>query len=359
MPPVTVISTLAALLLVGPVVPAPGATSGGAPSASGAANAGGAASVGDYEAVAKGAVRTHDVATLLGPFVSGCDGEKRDVDRARCRAVRAYLRRTLPQQTFAVGSDDPAAIAVSDYDAAVKGYHVSLAGCIACTKPVAVGPGGEPRFVTVKVPAQNGETLPKAVAVTRSTFGFGSLADAHSWLETQRPFMRAEFLFQPQPADADWTFGSNHGVAVKLLGARVYNRCTGQVLMSSPPSTGYADHPAAGDRDPSCRAEGAARVAQIVPPEDLPTQLGRKAIDEAMDGIRAQVFACFQKFHVPGRLEFTYVVAGNGTVQSVVVGPAYAGTSTGLCALAAAKDAHFAQFRIDHQRFTYPFFLRD
>ena len=109
MPPVTVISTLAALLLVGPVVPAPGATSGGAPSASGAANAGGAASVGDYEAVAKGAVRTHDVATLLGPFVSGCDGEKRDVDRARCRAVRAYLRRTLPQQTFAVGSDDPAA----------------------------------------------------------------------------------------------------------------------------------------------------------------------------------------------------------------------------------------------------------
>ena len=126
MPPLTSIATLAGLLLVGPVPAGPGVASGGA---------------GDYEALAKGAVRTHDVATLLGPFVAGCDGEKRDVDRARCRAVRAYLRRTLPQQTFAVGSDDPAAIAVSDYDAGVKGYHVALAGCIACTKPVVCRPG--------------------------------------------------------------------------------------------------------------------------------------------------------------------------------------------------------------------------
>jgi hypothetical protein len=212
--------------------------------------------------------------------------------------------------------------------------------------------------VTVKVPAPNGETLPKAVAVSQSTFGFPSLAEARRWLEAERPFMRAEFLFQPQTADADWTFGSNHGMAVKLLGARVYNRCTGRVLMSSPPSTGSAQPPAAGARDAGC-AGGGERVAQVVPPEDLPTQLGRGAIDEAMAGIRAQVFACYQKFHVPGRLELTYVVAGNGTVQSVVVGPAYAGTATGLCALEAAKDARFAQFRIEHQRFTYPFFLRD
>ena len=343
MPPVTSMFTLAALLLVGPVLPAPGVAS--AP--------------GDYEALARGAVRTHDVATLLGPFVANCDGEKRDVDRARCRAVRAYLRRTLPQQTFAVGSEDPAAIAVSDYDAGVKGYHVALAGCIACTKPVAVGPAGEPRFVTVKVPAQGGESLAKAVAVSRSTFGFASLAEAKRWLDKERPFMRAEFLFQPQPNDADWTFGESHGVAVKLLGARVYNRCTGQVLMSSPPSTGSAERPPAWQRDPSCQGGGEARVPQVVPPEDLPAQLGRVALDEAMAGIRAQVFACYQKFHVPGRLELTYVIASNGTVQSVVVGPAYAGTATGLCALEAAKDARFHHFRIERQRFTYPFFLRD
>jgi hypothetical protein len=147
-------------------------------------------------------------------------------------------------------------------------------------------------------------------------------------------------------------------VAVRLLGARVYNRCTGQVLLSSPPSVGTAERPAGADRDPGCRS-GGARVAQIVPPEDLPPQLGKVAIAEAMGKIRAQVFACFQKFHVPGRLELTYVIANNGTVQSVVLGSAYAGTETGRCALEAAKDARFTPFRTERQKFTYPFFLRD
>lgn len=334
---------LATFLSVGPLPTAAGASP--APTSS-------------YEALAQEAVRTNDVATLLAPFVDHCDGERRDLDRARCRAVLAYLRRTLPQQTFALGTDDPAAITVSDYDAGVRGYHLALAGCIACTKPVVVGRGGEPRFVTVKTPDKGGESLSRAVAISQGTFGFDSLAEAHRWLEKERPFLRAEFLFQPQAADAEWTFGSSHGVAVRLLGARVYNRCTGQVLLSNPPSVGTAERALAGDRDPSCR-DVEARVAQVVPPEDLPAQLGKVAIAEAMGKIRASVFACYQKFHVPGRLELTYVVANNGTVQSVVLGSAYAGTETGRCALEVAKDARFSPFQIERQKFTYPFFLRD
>ena len=140
---ITWVSTLAALWLVGPVPARPGVATTEPPAT---------APTADYETLAKGAVRTHDVGTLLGPFVDHCDGEKRDLDRARCRAVLGYLRRTLPQQTFTLGSDDPAAIAVSEYDAGVKGYHVALAGCIACTKPVRLGRGGDARFVTVKIP---------------------------------------------------------------------------------------------------------------------------------------------------------------------------------------------------------------
>ena len=93
----------------------------------------------NYETLAKGAVRTRDIATLLAPFVDRCESEKRDIDRARCQATIAYLRRTLPQRTFAVHTDDPGVVAVSDYDAGVKGYHVALAGCVACTKPITVG----------------------------------------------------------------------------------------------------------------------------------------------------------------------------------------------------------------------------
>jgi hypothetical protein len=321
-------------------------------------------SSGTYETAGQGAVRTNDVATLLSSFVERCTGEKRELDRARCRATTAYLRRTLPKRTFAFTTDDPAVIAVSDYDAAVKGYHVALAGCIACSKPIAIGRAGDPRFVTVKVPDKDAETLIKAVSLSRNTFGFDTLQEAKQWLDTERPYLRAEFLFQPDADSTDWTFASKNGVALKLLGTRIYNRCTGDVLVSKPPSTGMAERPAPGREDPSCagarsqvaragRADSAAPALESMPPE-----LSKALIADAMAKIRPRVFACYKKHQSPGTLELTYLVAGNGTVQSVAVGAAYAGTPTGQCVLDVAKDARFPAFKLDQQKFTYPFFLR-
>ncbi len=90
----------------------------------------------------------------------------------------------------------------------------------------------------------------------------------------------------------------------------------------------------------------------------MPPQLSKTLIADAMAKIRPQVFACYQQFKSPGTLELIYLVASNGTVQSVVVGPAFAGTPTGQCVLQVAKDARFPPFKLDQQKFTYPFFLR-
>jgi hypothetical protein len=344
-----------------------GAAHAAAPQIGEAARKGGTPSIEEtnakYEALAQGAVKTHDVPTLLAPFVDKCEAETRDLDRARCRATVAYLRKTLPTQTFAFDTDDPAAIAVSEYDASIKGYHVALAGCVACSAPVTIGRSGEARFVTLKPPSKDGDTLVKAVEVSRNTFGFESLADAKQWFESERPYLRAEFLFKPVETntEADWTFKTGRGMAVKLLGARIVNRCTGEVLVSKPPSTGAADRPAPGTEDAACTRRAAGRPEKlplVAEPGGLPQQLSKVAIDESMAKIRPQVFACYQQFHTPGTLELTYVVAGNGTVQSVVVGPTFAGTPTGQCALTAAKDAHFSPFQVEQQKFTYPFFLR-
>ena len=92
--------------------------------------------------------------------------------------------------------------------------------------------------------------------------------------------------------------------------------------------------------------------------DDVPPQLSKTLIADAMSKIRPRVFACYKKFQSPGTLELTYLVAGNGTVQSVVVGAAYAGTPTGQCVMEVAKDARFPPFKLDQQKFTYPFFLR-
>jgi hypothetical protein len=323
-----------------------------------------AAAAESYEKLGTGAVRTRDIGTLLSSFVDNCAGEKRDIDRARCQATTSYLRRTLPQRTFAYTTDEPGVVAVSDYDAGVKGYHMALAGCVACSKPVTIGQSKESRLVTLKVPDKDADSLMKAVAISKNTFGFESLADAKRWLDAERPFLRAEFLFQPQMVGDVWTFQATRGIALKLVGARVYNRCTGDVLVSKPPSTGMADHPAPGREDATCAAahkkEAAVETAAPPPPvsDDLPAQLSKALIADSMAKIRPQVFACYQQFKVPGTLELIYVVASNGTVQSVAVGPAFAGTPTGQCAQQAAKDAHFPAFKLDQQKFTYPFFLR-
>jgi hypothetical protein len=316
-----------------------------------------AASAQTYEDLARNATRTHDVPTLLGAFIDRCDTEKRELERARCRTTQAYLREVLPARIFSTSVDDPAAVSVSEYDAGVRGYRISLAGCIACTKPVVVGRARERRFITLREPQKEAESLPKAVEVSQSALGFDSLPDARRWLEKVRPFLRAEFLFQP--ADAEWSFGPSRGYALKLVGGRVFNRCTGQVLASKPPSTGMAELPTGSREDEAClQGAGDARAQGRDDDLSLPQELGRDAIADSMSRIRPQVFSCFEKFKEPGTAELTYVVAGNGMVQSIRVGGSFDGTPTGDCVLDAGKNAHFPPFKAARQQFTYPFFLR-
>jgi hypothetical protein len=317
-----------------------------------------AAPAATFEALAQGATRTRDVATLLGAFVDKCDGEKRELERARCRATQAYLREVLPQRTFSTPADDPAVISVSDYDAGIKGYHVALAGCVACSKPVAVGRTRERRFITLREPQKDAETLPAAVEISRNVLGFDSLPEAKKWLEKVRPFLRAEFLFQP--ADSEWSFGPSRGYALKLVGGRIFNRCTGEVLVSKPPSTSLAELPVGSREDETCLKGGEAD-ARAPGGDDalkLPEELARDAISDAMSAIRPQVFACYQKFKTAGTAQLTYIVAGNGMVQSIRVGGDFDGTPTGECVLEAGKNARFRRFKAARQQFSYPFFLR-
>ena len=71
-----------------------------------------------------------------------------------------------------------------------------------------------------------------------------------------------------------------------------------------------------------------------------------------------RVFACFEKYRVPGLAQFDFAVAGNGTVNTVRLSGAFFGTPTGACLLDAAKDARFPRFSRERQQFVYPFFLR-
>jgi hypothetical protein len=308
-----------------------------------------------FESLVRGAVPMSDLGTLLAPFAGKCDAETRELDRVRCRTTRRYLRRVIPQHSFWTVVDDPAAIAVSEFDAGIKGYHLSIAGCLACSQPVTVGRTREKRLITLKAPEKEAESLRAAVELSRNSVAFDTLVEAKTWFGQVRPELRTQFVFQP--ADTEWSFGPSRGYALKLLGVRVFNRCTGEILVSRPPSTGIADMPGIDDgcrlpetgKDPSDSKSASS---------EMPSELSKSAISLAMSIIRPQVFACFSKYRVPGIAQFEYVVAGNGTVRSVRLSGAFHGTPTGSCLIEAAQNARFPSFAGERQQFAYPFFLR-
>jgi len=364
-------STTAALALLTLIAAGPTAAPAADPMASESSDPASAparpALAGDsFEALAATATRTNDVTTLLAWFFERCDQEKRDIDRSRCAVSQAYLRRILPARTFSMTVDDPAAISVSEYDGGIRGYRVGLSGCVACSKPVAIGGSGKHGLITVGAPRKGIEPLATAVEITRGTVGFDALPEAKRWLAEVRPTLRAELVFRP--ADKEWTVGAQHGYAMELLAGRIYNRCTGEIVLSTPPSKGQADRPPPGreQEDPACAPPKPVAAAETksapagggATDDTPPAELSKTAIAESMGQIRAQVFACYQKYQVPGSVQLTYEIASNGTVQSIRLDGSLDGTPTGQCVLDAAKNARFPRFQAETQKFTYPFFLR-
>jgi hypothetical protein len=334
-----------------------------------------------FEALAAPAHPIGEVGTLLASQIEKCldDKREREIERARCRAITSYLRRALPGKTFSIAADDPAAISVSAYDPAIKGYRLALAACVACSNPIRVGRSEDPVFVTLKKPADAGkssDSLPAAVEIASVTLPFGSEGEAQAWLRDVRPHLRAELVFTP--AASEWRFNGARGYAMALVAGRVVDRCSGTVVLSSPPSTGLADRAsavaaAASDGCPASRRAPLAVVGAAAsgssqsaagddddddPEEHLASELTRPVIAEAMGRIRAQVFACYERFRVPGSVPLTFEVAGNGSVQSVKLSGSLTGTPTGDCVVEAARGAKFPRFDGPVQTFTYPFFLR-
>ncbi len=327
-----------------------------------------------YEALSQEAQPATDVAKLMAPFLETCEADKRELDRVRCRAARELLRKTLPNRRFKVIVADPAAIDVTAYDARIKGFRMTVAGCIACTESLATDPGGERRFFTTGVPTKDAPSPAAGVEVGRSTLSFESIPEAKEWLKNVRPHLRAELVFQP--ADTSWSLGASKGYAFKLLGFRAYDACSGDVLMSQPPSTGRADKmaddracPKAGEGDGQSRGEqggqtaagsdgGKAKAVETMEDEGLPTLLTKDQISKALSRIRGQIYACYQQFEMAGKATIAFEVAGNGMVQKVKVTGGFEGSPTGECILEAAKNARFPRFRADRQSFDYPFFLR-
>ncbi len=301
-----------------------------------------------FEALLGEAMPAMDLATLMVPFLEDCTGARRQIDKARCRGMTSFLRQTMPSLTYAMIVTDGDVVSVSDYDARIKGFRLAAVGCLACKQPIAVGKGDSKRMVALRMPDKTARTLSSALDVGQVALTFEDIAAARSWLSQVRPHLRAQYVFEP--SDKQWSFGPSRGFAFNLLGTRIFNHCTGEVLHSQPKSEAPAPKYSEGDECGEGFGEGAAAEGG-----SLPLKLAATDITRALNEIRPQLDRCHEQFALKGRAELDFTVDGaTGLPQRVAIRGSLGGTALGQCLTEAARKAKFPKFRQDSQSFNYP-----
>lgn len=330
----------------------PGEAATGEPSSAWTATAGRPRRSADsFEALLAEATPSVDLGTLVSPFLEDCAHARRPIDAARCRGVTSYLKQTMPALTYATIVTHADAVEVSDYDARIKGFRVSAVGCLACQEPVAVGNGDAKRLVTLRMPDKSARSLLAGLGVASASFSFEDVAASRAWLAQVRPHLRVQYVFEP--SDKQWSFGPSRGFAFTLLGARIFDHCTGEVLYSQPKSEGLAPKYAEGQE---CRGGEAGAPDGA---SDLPLKLSPTDITRALNQIRPQLDGCHQQYELHGRAELDITVSGaTGLPRSVSLRGSLEGTAVGQCLAEAARKAVFPKFRQDSQNFSYPLLFK-
>jgi hypothetical protein len=332
---------------------------------------------GSFEALRSTAESMGELARTLEPFTELCN-EERDMTRRQCEVVRGHLRNALAQRVFR-GPVEPEALAAGSYLPKQGGRTVVLHGCVACARPVM---GDRRQLITVRRPRSVTASEVQAVEIASVKIPHASKQAAQKWEREVGAKLAAELIYKLGPswtqkaergkardgtsvARRPWDDGSGEirGVSLELLGYRIYQRCTGAILASSPKSASSVPVEA-GQTDcvvpePKTRPPAGATVPENTPDPTWPYVLSVSDIRRTMDGVRGQVNACYLQFQIPGAVELEFDVTGmDGQVMEIRVVGKFEDTPTGDCVATAVGGARFPHFRARSIKIPYQFFLR-
>ena len=305
-----------------------------------------------FEAVARTAEPAPDLDALAATFANDCNRSRREIDRARCRAMQSYVGQKLPNRLYTMAVDSPNVVTVSGYDATVRGFRMKVVGCLTCDEPVATSGAGK-RLLTLKAPGRDADSLGAGVAVARPNIPFDTLGEARAWESTVKPNLRAEFVFKG--TGTEWSYRDHKGVAFEPVALRVYDRCTGHVVYSEPPSQDRVAVEAGMDGCPGDKASIALTTSgRDKEDSNLPEKLSALEIGDAVKEIRSDVSNCDATFRTKGTVELEFEVAGTGgSAQAVRTRGQLAGTNVAQCLLQAAHKVQFPKFQQGKQTFKY------
>ncbi len=304
-----------------------------------------------FEDLSKGANNTSDLEKVVGPFLQQC-GTGDELPDLHCRAIRQYMQHKIGTQVFTttVGS---AALVFEPYDSVKFMYPVTVNGCLTCSRPMEFDPvlyaPNNKFFITTKVPTKIENDKPVGVDVGKFDIAVDP-RELGAWTKKVQPFLQVQFLYRVV-ADRVWDPKIGAGITLHTGGFRVFNRCTGEVMFSNPPSSG----PGPVDKR-GCEEE---KPVDAVPEKVLPERLTPSQILENMRSIRNQVNECYEQYQIPGVAEVSVTVEGaTGAVTNVRLRGVFVGTPTGKCVTEQVQQLKFPQVKQKSTTFSFKYELR-
>jgi hypothetical protein len=296
------------------------------------------------------------IAKVAGPFLQQC-GEGSSLRDLQCRAIRTRMQHRVESGTFV--SVVPA-VRVGAYDNTHLNFPVSVIGCLTCDGPATLDRslyGNKPWYVTAGKPRavkSQADGKPDFVGLElRKIIQPVGPSQVESWMRKVLPNLKVQMVYQVN-GDA-WPQTVGNGLSAKLVAYRLYNQCTGNVLVSEPAS----GQPAPVAKDAAC---GTAQV--VVAREEprrttLPERLSPNGIRDGMGKISTLIQECYDRYQVPGLAEVAVTVNNQGVVIDVAVRGRFKDSpTTGQCLIDAVKKARFGTFKDPKMNFQYRWFLR-
>jgi hypothetical protein len=287
---------------------------------------------------------------LLWAVAGACD-DGDDLARRQCRVVRdARVRRLAGRALIVPG--DAGAVVVGAWDDKKKSAALTVTGCVACVEPVALG-AGRYYIVSKKAAPTFHGGVARGATVVETARTFRTEQELTRWRTDVLPRLRTELVIRIDVDGAAWQHGDKRGVSVTVLGARVADPCSGDVIAASPKATrAPVDRAACGDDDADADPHAAKRAA------DVPDELSSAMIKAAMKPVRAAADVCFGRYGKTGDAKLQVTVAADGSVIAIEQTGDFVGSATGACIEEAARAARFPRTRKAKHSFRYPISLR-
>ncbi len=320
-----------------------------------------------FEALSKQATRVDrgGFAGLLWAVSASCEGAGDALDARQCRAIKAARSGSQAGKTFVVPGD-ASAFVVGPFDAKKKSINLTLSGCIACVDPIEVA-GKALYVVSNKAAPTFTGAVARAAVIHETARTFKDEDLAIEWRAKVVPRLKTEFVVRLVESGAVWQRDGKDGVAVEILGFRVYDPCDGGIVCASPSSGNAAvDKAACGDAvvegqpddDDGAGDATIDETAKRTPATALPDDLTSSQIRDTMKPVRAAAATCFATYGVAGVAKLKVTVSGGAVIALEWISGDFADTPTGTCIESAAKALVFPATKKSRQSFTYPVSLR-